>query len=206
MAEGLNPSRPVAQTPFLRRNLAHAVTPRKNICIATMAKNKLNYSAKSARQHSKPIIVLKNHLKQNISVHTANALYSAGKLFCTSSPTNAATITAPIASTLSKNSTRRKKRCLKPNLHNLNSVTFTANIYSKPKNLNIPRRSNRSSILQKSTTLKMFLASSSPSTSPSPSPPEKPLTFFALSLTSASRIRLFSTTHRPLHSTVTSSI
>ena len=158
MADLLSPSRPVVQTLSLRRNLVHAVTPHKNTCIAIMAKNNPNYSAKSARQTFNPTIVLENHLRQNTSAHTANVLYSVGKPIGTALPTNAAMTTAPIESTLSKNSTRRNGPCSKPNLRNSNYATFTANTYSRPKNLNIPRRSNRSSILQKSTIPKMFLA------------------------------------------------
>ena len=154
----LNPSRPVAQNQSLQRNLAPAVTRHKNICIATMAKNNPNYSAKSAVQTFNPTIVLKDHLRRNTSAPTVSVLYSAGKHACMSLFTSAATITARTALTLSKNSTRRNGHCLKPNLRNLNSVTFTANIYSKSKSCNIPRRSNRSSILQRSITLQTSLA------------------------------------------------
>lgn len=203
MAGRSNPSKPAAQTLLLRRNPAHAVTPHKNTCIVTMAKNKPNYSAKSARQPSRPTIVLENPSRPNTSARTVNALCSVGKPICTLSPTSAATITARIASAPSKNSTPRNAHCLKPNLHNSSFVTFTGNIYSKPANLNIPRRLNRSSILPRSIILKMSWASSSPSTSPSPSPPEKPPIFFALSLTSMSHIKLCSTMPRQLRSTAT---
>jgi hypothetical protein len=73
-------------------------------------------------------------------------------------------------------------------------------------NLNTPHHLNHSSILQKFITPRMFLALSLPSTSHSPSPPEKPLISFAPSLTSISLIKLFSTTPRLPHSTVTGSI
>jgi len=205
MAGHLNPSRPAAQTLCLRRSLVHAATPRKNTCIATMAKNKPNYNAKFARRPSKLTIVLENHLKLNTSVPTANMLYSVGKSICTSLLISAVMIIASIASMLLKNSTLQNEPYLKQNLHNSNFVTFTANIYSRPKSLNIPRRLNRSSILPKSIILKMSLASSSPSSSPLPSPPEKPPTFFARSLTSTSPTKPSSTTPRPPRSTVTNS-
>ena len=158
MGDRLSPSKSVAQTRCLQRSLVHVVTPPKNTCIATMAKNKLNCNVKSARQPSRPTIVLKNHSRPNTSVHTANMLYSVGKSICTSLLISAVMTIARIGSMLLKNSIRRKKHCLKQNLHNSNSVTFTANIYSKPKNLNIPRRLNRSSILPRSIILKMSSA------------------------------------------------
>ena len=158
MTDLLSPSRPVARTLSLQRSLVHAVMPRKNTCIAIMVKNNPNYNVKSARQHSKVTIVIENLSRPNTSVLTAKVLYSVGKDICTSLPTNAATITAPIESTLSKNSTRQNGHCLKQNLPNLNYATFTANTYSRPKNLNIHHPLSRWSILQKSTTLKMSLA------------------------------------------------
>ena len=158
MADLLNLSRPVARILSLRRNLAHAVTPRKNTCTATMVKNNPNFNAKSARQTFNLTTVLENHLKQNISVRTVSVLYSVGKDICTLLLTNAATITVLTASTLSKNSTRQNEHCLKQNLHNLKSATSIANTYSKPKNFNIPHRSNRWLILLKSTTPKISLA------------------------------------------------
>ena len=158
MADHSNPSRPGAQTLSLRRNLAHAVTPRRNTCTATMAKNKPNYSAKSARQPSRPTIVSKDRSRRNTSVHTANMLYSVGKLICTSSPTNAATIIVRIASMLSKDSTRRNGHCLKLNLHSSNSATSIANTYSRPVSCSIPRLLNHSSILERSTIPKTSLA------------------------------------------------
>ena len=158
MADRLSPSRPVVRTLSLQRSLVHAVMPRKNTCTAIMAKNNPNYSAKSARQPSKVTTVLENHLRQNTSARTVSVLYSVGKGIYTSLLTNAATITAHIESTLSKNSTRRNEHCLKQNLPNLNFATSTANTYSKPKNLNILHRSDHSSILPKSIIPKMSLA------------------------------------------------
>ncbi len=104
------------------------------------------------------------------------------------------------------NSTRQKKLCRKLNLLNLNSIIFTVNIYSKLMSLNIQRHLDHWSILERSITLKMFLALSLRSTSHSPSPPEKLLISFALSLTSTSLIKLSSTTPRLLHSIATSLI
>ena len=158
MAGRSNPSRPGEQTLLLRRSLAHAVTLRRNTFTAIMVKNKLNYSARFARRLFKLIIVLKDRSRLNTSARTASTPYSAGKHGCTSLFTSAATIIARIASTLSKNLTRRNRPCKKINLRNSNSVISTANIYSRPKNLTIPLRLNLSSILQKSITLKTFLA------------------------------------------------
>ena len=79
--------------PSRKLNNAHAVKHQINTCSTTTAKQELKYAAKFAIQFFKPTAVLKKHLKPNISVPTANGLYSAGKRFCTSLFTNAVTIT-----------------------------------------------------------------------------------------------------------------
>ena len=158
MAGRWNPSRPVEQNQFRRRNHAPVVMLRINICTATTVKNNLNYSARFVRRLFNRIIVLKNQSKQNTSARTASTPCSAGKYVCTSLFTSAAMITARIASTLLKNSTPPNKPCKKINLHNLNSAIFTASIYSRLKNSNIPLHSNPSSTLQKFITLKISSA------------------------------------------------
>ena len=155
MAEGSNPLRPVTLNLSHRRNHAPVAMRRINISTATTVVNKVSCNAKSARRLFNPIIVLKELSNPNTFVPTANAPYSAGNPVATSSFTNAVMIIAITDSTLLTNSTQQKKRCKKQNLLNLNLTTFTANIYSKPMSLNIPRRLNHSSILQRSITPKM---------------------------------------------------
>lgn len=141
----------MALTQSLQRNQAHAVTRRTNISIATTVVSKLNYSAKFARRLFNPIIVLKDRLKPNTFAPTASTLYSAGKPAARSLFTNAVTITVITGSTLSTNSTQRKKLYRKLNLLNSNSTTSIVNIYSKPMSSSTPRRSSHSSILQRFT-------------------------------------------------------
>ena len=139
MAARSNPLRPAAQIPSLPPNPVPVVTRHSNIYIAIMAKNNPNYSAKSARQPSKLTIVLENHSKPNTFAPTASTPCSVGNSVFTSLSTNAATITVLIGSTHSTNSILRRDLYKKQNLLNSNSITFTANIYSRPMNLNTPR-------------------------------------------------------------------
>jgi len=113
---------------------------RTDIFIATTAVNKPNYSAQSARRPFKLTIVLKEHSNPNIFVPTVTAPYSAGNPIVMSSFTNAAMIIVHIGSMPLTNSIQRKKLYKKPNLLNSNSITFTANIYSKPTSSSIPHR------------------------------------------------------------------
>lgn len=151
----LNPSRLAAQNQFHRRNPARTATLHINICTTTTVKNKLNCSAKFARQPFKLIIVFEDHLKPNTFVPTASTLYSAGNPVATSLFTNAVTITVRTDSTPLTNSIRRKKSYKELNLLNSNSTTSIVNIYSKPMSSSIRHHSNHSSILQKFIILKM---------------------------------------------------
>lgn len=150
-----SPSRPAARNQFRRRNPVRTATRHINTYTTTTAVNKPNCNARSVRQPFKPIIVLKDHLKPNTFVPTVSTLYSAGNLVATSLFTNAVTITVSIDSMQSTSSTRRKKLYKEQNLLNSNSITFTANIYSRPTSSNTPHRSNHASILQRSITPKM---------------------------------------------------
>ena len=133
MAVRSNPLRSNTGNQPLRPKSALFATHHINICITTTANNDPNCSAKSAHQLLRPIIVIKNRLKPNITARIATAHCSAGKPASTSSSTNAATITAPTVLTLSNNSTRQNKISDDQDYHNSNSVTFTANTCSKPK-------------------------------------------------------------------------
>src|SRR3989338_1770063 len=177
------------ENPSLRRNNVLFAAHRINICITTTVKNDLNCSVRSARLFLKSTTVLKERLKPNTFVRTANTPCSAGKSFCMLLFTNAPTITALTALTHSTNLTQRKSSYKKQNLLNSNSTTFTANIYSKPRNLFTPAPSNHSSTLEGFITLKISSALSCPSTSPSPSPPVRLLTSCKTFLISASLTR-----------------
>lgn len=131
--------------PSLRANNARSAKPRINTCITTTVKNDPNYSARPAHQLLTLTIVIKERLKLNIIVRIATALYSAGKYVSTSLCTNVATINAYIESTLSKDSTLQSTLYDDQNLHNSNSVTFTANIYLKLRTSPSHRHSNQPS-------------------------------------------------------------
>jgi hypothetical protein len=151
MAVRSSPSRFKTGNPSLRPNNARSAKPRTNTCTTTTARNVRSYAARSARRSFKPIIVIKERLKPNITARIATARYSAGKSASTSSFTNAATITARTALTRSNNSTRQNKIFDDQNLPNSNSATFTANIYSKPKISSSRHRSNQPSTYARST-------------------------------------------------------
>lgn len=131
--------------PSLRPNNAPFAMHHINICTTTTANNDPNCSARSVHQLLRPITVIKEQLKLNIIARIATALYSAGKSVSMSLCINAATITAHIESTLSNNSTLQNTLYDDQNLHNSNSVMFTANIYSKPKILLPLRHSSQPS-------------------------------------------------------------
>ena len=148
MAVRSNPSRFKTENPSPRPSNVLFATHHINICITTTAKNDLNCFARSARLFLKPIVVLKERSKPSTSARTANTPCSAGKSFCTSLFTNAAMITVLTALMPSTNLTRRKNFYKKQNLLNSNSTTFTANIYSKPRNSFTQAQSNHSSTLR----------------------------------------------------------
>ena len=142
MDDHSNPSGRVETIMFPIKNIAHSATRHTYTCTTTTVKKKANCAARSVRQTSRSIIVLKERLKPNTFVRTATTPCSAGKLFCTSLFTNAAMIIANTALTRLTSSTRRKKSSSNQNLLNSNSATPTANIYSRLRKLIFPGLSN----------------------------------------------------------------
>lgn len=151
MAIRSNRSRFKTGNPSLRLNNAPSATPRTSTCTTTTGKNAHSCFVKFAHRPFRPIIVIKEPPKPNITVHIATERFTAGKSVWTSLCTNAATIIARIDSTRSNNSTPQKKISDNQNLHNSNSVTFTANTCSRLKISQSPPRSNQPSTSAKST-------------------------------------------------------
>lgn len=139
MAGHSNRSRFKTGNPSLRPSNVLFAKRHINTCTTTTAKKDPNCYARFARLLFRPIIVVKERLKLNITVRIVTAHCSAGKCVSTSLCTNAATITANTESTRSNNSIPQNKISENQNLHNSNSTTFTANTYSKPKILSCHR-------------------------------------------------------------------
>ena len=142
MLDHSSPSKSKTGNPSRKPNNARIVKRLIHTCTTTTARNARNYFAKSARQLLTLIIVIKERLRPNITVHIATARYSVGKSVSTSSCINAATTIARIESTHSNNSIPQNKISGNQNLLNSNSIIFTANIYSKPKNSSYLHHSN----------------------------------------------------------------
>ena len=142
MLDHSSPSKSKTGNPSRKPNNAHIAKHPIHTCTTTTAKNEPSCFARSARQLLTLIIVIKEQLRPNITVHIATARYSAGKSALMSSCINAAMTIARIESTHSNILIPQNKISDNQNLLNSNSITFTANIYSKPKNLPYPHHSN----------------------------------------------------------------
>ena len=150
MLDHSNPSRSVTENPSRKPNNAHIAKHPIHTCTTTTAKNEPSCFARSARQLLTLIIVIKEQLRPNITVHIATARYSAGKSVSKSLYINAATTIVHIESTHSNNSISQNKISDNQNLLNSNSITFTVNIYSKLKNSSYLHHSNPPSTSEKS--------------------------------------------------------
>ncbi len=154
--------------PSLRANNARSAKRLTHICTTTTVKHAHNSAARSAHRLLTLTIVIKERLKLNIIVRIATARYSAGKSVSTSLCTNVVTIIACTESTLSNNSTPQNTLCDNQGLHNSNSVTFTANIYSRPRISLLPHHSSQPSTSEKFIIRLTCSDLSSRSSSPSP--------------------------------------
>ena len=168
MAVPLNQSRFKTGNPSLRPNNVDSAKRLTYTCATTTAKCIHSSVVRSACRILTPTIVIKERLKPNITAHIATQRYSAGKFVSTSLCTNAAMITARTESTRSNNSTPQNKTSDDQNLHNSNSTTFTANIYSKPRILPSPHHSSQPSTSAKFIIHLTYSDLSSRSLSPSP--------------------------------------
>ena len=157
MAVRSNQSKFKTENPSLRVNNVRSAQRLTHTCTTTTVKHARNSVARSARQNLTSTIVIKERLRLNIIVRIAAVRYSAGKSVSTSLCTNVATITAPTESTLSNNSTKQNTFSDDQNLLSLNSVTFTANIYSKPRISLSPRPSSQPSTSAKFIIHQMYL-------------------------------------------------